>query len=259
MLFQDKIVVITGGSCPIGQACAELFAANGAKLILADLNEEEGQKFIGDLQDKAYEARFMTCDISQRLDVCNLMAYSLESYGKVDVFINNVATVDTKPFFELSVQDFERVIDTNLKGYFLTAQLVAKQMVEQLKDDHEPGSIIHISSCNECQNASDHIAYTASKGGVRQLTKALALALAPHGIRVNSISPGQVASHNTSSTRKLTYPPLGRPADPTEIADIVVFLASQAASYITGQTIYADGGRFAANEIMDFSLKDDKN
>lgn len=255
MLFQDKVILITGATCPIGMACADLFAANGAKLILSDMDEERGQALVADLEYEDYIAKFVTCNIAERLDVSNLMAHTLDAFGRIDVFINNVATVDNTSFFDLSCDDFDAVINTNLKGYFLTAQAVAKQMLEQLKEEpsHEGagGSIINISVCDNCCGEADHIAYTTSKGGVKQLTKAMALALAKYGIRVNAISPGRVAQPGQSS-QKTSHTPLGRPAEPTEIADIVVFLASQAASYITGQTIYADGGRFAANEITAF-------
>ncbi|MEM7620962.1 MAG: SDR family oxidoreductase [Pseudomonadota bacterium] len=247
-------MVITGATCLIGQACADLFAANGAKLLLADIEEDKGQILAKNLQDEGYDAHFIACDISEKLDVCNLMAYCLECYNRVDVFINNVAIADSEPFLELSPENFDQVIRTNLKGYFLTAQAVARQMVEQIKDDHTPGSIIHISLCDHCNGSTDHVAYTASKGGVRQLTKAMALALSPYGIRVNAISPGHIAIEGqVAQNQRNNHSPLGRPANPTEIADIVVFLASQAASYMTGQTIYADGGRFAANEVIEFS------
>ena len=255
MSFSGKTVIVTGGASGIGRACAGEFAAKSANVVIADQNEEDGEQVAADLKDAGHEALFVSCDVSERLDVHNLIASVLETYGQIDVLINNAAIIDSAPFLELSEDEFEKVLSVNLKGYFLVGQAVARQMVAQIKDGMPAGAIVNMSSVNAQFALPDHVAYTVSKGGIAQLTKAMALALAPHGIRVNAIGPGSIMTpilesvvHDEAArARILSRTPLGRIGDAAEIAAIAVFLASDAASYITGETIYADGGRLALN------------
>jgi glucose 1-dehydrogenase len=173
----------------------------------------------------------------------------------VDVLINNAAVLDSADFLELGEADFDRVLRVNLKGAFLMGQAAARQMVAQIKTGGVPGAIINLSSVNAVFALPDHAAYSISKGGIAQLTKVMALSLAPHGIRVNAIGPGsimtamleKVMTDEAMRRRILSRTPLGRLGTPEEIANIALFLASDQASYITGQTIYADGGRLPLN------------
>lgn len=261
-----KVVIITGAASGIGLACARRFAAHGAKVVLADINEAEIDRLAKDFQDQGFSAIAVHCDVAQRFDVRNLVAQAIDSFARIDVLINNAAIIDSAPFLELAEEEFDRVIDTNLKGYFLTGQAVAKQMVAQLQAEKaadpdtppQPGTIINISSVNAVFALPEHVAYSVSKGGVAQLTRAMALALAEHRIRVNAIGPGsirspmleQVAEDDAVRAAMLSQTPLGRFGEPDEIASIAVFLASEAASYITGQTIYADGGRLPLNDTI---------
>jgi glucose 1-dehydrogenase len=182
----------------------------------------------------------------------------LSVWGSIDVLVSNAGIVHGADFLELTEADFDRVIRVNLKGMFLVGQAVARQMVRHVEDGGTPGAIVNMSSVNAVFAIANQVPYSVSKGGVNQLTKVMALALAPHGIRVNAIGPGSIMTDMLASVndnpearrRLLSRTPLGRIGDPAEIAAIAAFLASDEASYLTGQTIYADGGRLPLNYIV---------
>ncbi len=175
--------------------------------------------------------------------------------GDIDVLINNAGIVHSAEFLDLAEADFDKVLRVNLKGSFLVGQAVAKRMVEQVKAGKAPGAIVNMSSVNARLAIINQIPYCVSKGGVSQLTNVMALGLSEHGIRVNAIGPGSIATEMLASVntdkaarhRLFSRTPLRRLGDPDEIAKVAVFLASDASSYITGQTIYADGGRLGLN------------
>jgi NAD(P)-dependent dehydrogenase (short-subunit alcohol dehydrogenase family) len=250
-----KTAIITGGAKGIGLACAERMAAEGAKVVLADVEEEAGEAAAAALAENKRDALFVTCDVSKKLDVRNLVTATLDAYGAIDILVNNAGIVANGDFLEISEADFDRVLAVNLKGAFLVGQAVARQMVEQVSAGAKPGSIINMSSVNAVFAIPTQVPYTVSKGGMNQLTKVMALSLAPHGIRVNAIGPGSimtdilrsVANDEAARHRIMSRTPLGRIGEPSEIAAIAAFLASDDASYITGQTIYADGGRLPLN------------
>ncbi len=261
MLLDGKTAIVTGASQGIGRACAERLAQEGAKVVIADVNEEQGQEVANAVAASGGEAFFHDCDVSERLDVHNLIAAALARYARIDVLVNNAAVLDDQPFLELEEQDFDRVLKTNVKGSFLCAQAVAKQLVRQVETEGEsasPGSIINMSSVNAWFGLPDHVAYSTSKGAIAQLTKSMAIALAPYGIRVNAVGPGSIATpmleevikDQAFRTKVLSRTPLGRLGRPEEIAAIVAWLASDQASYVTGTTIYADGGRMPLNYVM---------
>lgn len=260
MLLQGKIAIVTGGSQGIGRACAERLAQEGAKVLIADINDELGPKVADGINAAGGEAVFHSCDVSERLDVHNLVAAALERYERIDVLVNNAAVLDDKPFLELEEAEFDRVIRTNLKGSFLCGQAVAKQMVKQIEGDQNasPGAIVNMSSVNAWFGLPDHVAYSCSKGAIAQLTKSMAIALAPYGIRVNAVGPGSIATpmldevikDKAFRTKVLSRTPLGRFGKPEEIAAIVAWLASDQASYVTGTTIFADGGRMPLNYVV---------
>ena len=252
MLLNGKVAIVTGAAHGIGRACAARFAAEGAKVILADVADSEGQAAAKQLTDDGYIARYIHANVAERLDVHNLVAAAAEAHGRVDVMVTSAGTMEFTPFLELDVAAFERTIAVNLKGTFLCAQAAAKQMVRQLENgEGPPGSIVTVSSINAWFGLPASVAYSASKGGVSQLTKSIAMALAEHDIRVNAVGPGTIETAMTSamtSDKKvldtvLSRTPLGRLGQPEEIAAVAVWLASDQASYVTGQTIYADGGR----------------
>ena len=250
-----KTAVVTGGAKGIGLACAERLTAEGAKVVIADVEEEAGEAAADELCERDREALFVACDVSRKLDVRNLVTATLDAYGAIDILVNNAGIVASGDFLEISEADFDRVLAVNLKGAFLVGQATARQMVEQVNAGGKPGSIINMSSINAVFAIATQVPYTISKGGMNQLTKVMALSLAPHGIRVNAIGPGSimtdilrsVANDQDARQRILSRTPLGRIGEPAEIAAIAAFLASDDASYITGQTIYADGGRLPLN------------
>ncbi len=254
MPLENKVVVVTGAAGGIGYAIAERFLREKATVVIADVDAEKGEKAARDL-GKLGDVRFIRTDVGNRLDAHNLVAATLEAHGSIDVLINNAGIVHGADFLDLKEEDFDRVLRVNLKGAFLVGQAVARTMVERVKEGGAPGAIVNMSSVNAVFAISTQVPYSISKGGVSQLTKVMALSLAPYGIRVNAIGPGSIMTEMLASVnadpaaknRILSRTPLGRVGEPSEIASIAVFLASPEASYITGQTIYADGGRLPLN------------
>jgi glucose 1-dehydrogenase len=176
-------------------------------------------------------------------------------FGEIDIRVNNAGIVHSADFLDIEEADFDRVMRVNLKGSFLCGQAVARHLTAKVKKGGEPGAIVNMSSINDTFAIANQVPYSISKGGVSQLTKVMALSLAPYGIRVNAIGPGSimtdmlsaVANDKEAKKRILSRTPLGRIGEPSEIASVAAFLASDDASYITGQTIYADGGRLPLN------------
>ncbi|MET3646573.1 SDR family NAD(P)-dependent oxidoreductase [Phyllobacterium ifriqiyense] len=254
MALDGKIAIVTGGAQGIGLAIARRFLQDGASVMLADINDAQGAVAVKELSPLG-KVRFSSTDVSSRLDVHNLVAGTIEAFGDVDILVNNAGIVHTADFLDLNEDDFDRVLRVNLKGSFLCGQAVARYMVKKIKDGGNAGSIVNMSSINAVVGLPEQIAYSVSKGGVSQLTKVMALSLAPYGIRVNAIGPGSIKtqmldtvnSDMAAKQRILSRTPLGRVGEPSEIAAVAAFLASDDASYITGQTIYADGGRLPLN------------
>jgi len=260
MLLANKVAIVTGGARGIGRATAERMAREGARVVIADIDDQNGQKVANAIRATGSEAIFRTADISEQLDVYNLVAAARDAFGRVDVLVNNAGVVDSVPFIELEEAELDRVMKVNLKGAFLISQAVARQMLRQLDADGRsaPGAIVNVTSVNARFGMADHVAYAVSKGALEQLTRSMALALAPHGIRVNAVGPGSVDTPMVEQVMKsdelrqqaLSRTPLGRFGDPAEIASIIVWLASRESSYVTGTTIWADGGRRSLNTVM---------
>jgi len=251
MKLKDKVTIITGAARGIGLACAERFHAEGAKLILADIDDDAGKAGAA----RFAEAVYMHCDVGSAADVNALVAKVIAERGRIDTLINNAGIVAASDFLDVTEADFDRVLRVNLKGAFLMAQACARQMVAQVKKGGKPGAIVNMSSVNAVLAIATQVPYSISKGGVSQLTKVAALGLAQYGIRVNAIGPGSIAtemlaavvSDAAARNRVMSRTPLGRLGEPAEIAAIAAFLASDDSSYITGQTLYADGGRLPLN------------
>lgn len=264
MGIEGKVAIVTGGARGIGQAVARRFLRDGAKVVLADVDENAGAALEKELADSG-EVRFVHADIGERLDVHNLIAASLDAFSQIDILVNNAGIVHHADFLELEERDFDRVIKINLKGAFLAGQAVARHMVQRIEEGEAPGSIVNLSSVNAVFAIADQVPYTVSKGGISQLTKVMALSLARYGIRVNAIGPGSimtdmlasVADDPAAQEKILSRTPLGRIGEPSEIAAIAAFLASDEASYITGQTLYADGGRLALNYTVPVKTDDE--
>jgi NAD(P)-dependent dehydrogenase (short-subunit alcohol dehydrogenase family) len=247
MRLKDKVALVTGAAQGIGFACAQAFAREGARLVLADVNADQGNKAAATLG-----AVFARCDVSKKAEVAAAVSMAVEKYGRLDILVANAGIVHAADFLDLEEADFDRVISVNLKGIFLAGQAAARQMVKQ----GGGGAIINMSSVNAVMAIPNQVPYVVSKGGINQLTKVMALSLAPHRIRVNGIGPGTILTElaktavlgNEAAERKiLSRTPLGRMGEPSEVAGVAVFLASDEASYMTGQTLYPDGGRLALN------------
>ncbi len=248
--LQARVVIITGASQGIGAACAQRFAREGASVVMADVNDAAGQALADELQ-----ATYVHCDVAQKSQIDALIATTLVLHGRVDVLVNNAGIFKAAPFLEVSEEDFDAVIRVNLKGSFLMAQAAARAMVQ----NKTQGSIINMSSVNAVlaiPSIASIASYNMSKGGINQLTRVAALALADHGIRVNAVAPGTIATElaqkavltdEAAKARIMSRTPMRRLGEPSEIADVVAFLASDAASYITGEILTVDGGRMALN------------
>ena len=252
MRLADKVAIVTGGAHGIGLAIAKRYVAEGARVVIADVDEAAGQ---AEAKALGANARFVAADVGDARAVEHLIGETVAAFGALDILVNNAGIVHAADFLDLKEADFDRVLRVNLKGAFLAGQAAAKRMVAQVKAGRAPGSIINMSSINAVVAIPNQTPYCVSKGGIDQLTKVMALSLAPHGIRVNAIGPGSImtdilktiATDREAKRRILARTPLGRVGEPDEIATVAVFLASADASYITGQTIYADGGRLPLN------------
>jgi NAD(P)-dependent dehydrogenase (short-subunit alcohol dehydrogenase family) len=247
MKLVDKVAIVTGATQGIGLACATRLVQEGARVMLVDI-KPDGEHIAQQLGDVA---RFFAADVSQKVDVDAMLAAALQAFGRIDILINNAGVTHAADFLDLTEDDFDRVLRINLKSMFLCGQAVAREMVKQ-----GSGCIINMSSVNSELAIPNQVPYVVSKGGVNQLTKVMALSLAASGIRVNGIGPGTILTElakkavlGSPEARNtiLSRTPLGRCGEPEEIAAIAAFLASDDASYMTGQTIYADGGRLALN------------
>jgi NAD(P)-dependent dehydrogenase (short-subunit alcohol dehydrogenase family) len=255
MLLQDKVAIVTGAAQGIGRACALRLAQDGAKVVVCDIDANGGVSTTNAIKD----ALFVKCDVSNRSNVEALIAATLQQFGRVDILINNAGIIDSADFLDLTLEEFDRVLGVNLRGAFMVAQACARQMVAQVKAKQTPGAIVNMSSINSHFGLPDHVAYSVSKGGIAQMTKAAAISLAKYGIRVNAIGPGTIATpmikavadNRAARDRILSRTPLGRFGEPEEVAAIAAFLASSDASYITGQTIFPDGGRLFLNYVVD--------
>ncbi|MEM9332921.1 MAG: SDR family oxidoreductase [Pseudomonadota bacterium] len=257
MLLENKVAIITGGAQGIGYAVAERFLREKAKVVIADIDDKTGLTAEKNLR-KIGTVKYIHCNVAEGLDVHNLVAGTMNEFGKIDILVNNAGVVAKADFLDISEEEFDRVLDINLKGAFLCSQAVARHQIEQIAAGESPGAIINMSSINAVFAIEDQVPYSISKGGLSQLTKVAALSLAKYGIRVNAIGPGSimtkilesVADNPEAKATILSRTPIGRIGDPSEIASVALFLASDEASYITGQTIYADGGRLGLNYLV---------
>ncbi len=260
MLLVGKVAIVTGAAQGIGRACAARLAREGAKVVLCDISTEQGQRTADEIAATGATAIYVRCNVAERGDVDRVIAAAINAFGRIDVLVNNAGVLDDAPFLDLSLEEFDRVVGVNLRGAFLMGQAVARQMVRQGKSEGaaQAGAIVNMSSVNAVFALPDHVAYSISKGGIGQLTKAMAVALAPQGIRVNAVGPGtidtpllkDVIKDAAFRTKVLSRTPIGRFGQPEEVAAIVAWLASAESSYVTGTTIFADGGRLPLNYVV---------
>ena len=241
--LEGKRAVITGAAQGIGKAIAEKFASEGAALILADIDEERVGELARDLGQIAVRT-----DVAKKIEIDALFDRVEAEWGGLDILVNNAGITHAADLMELAEEDFERVLAINLKSALFGTQHAARLMTSG-------GAIINMSSVNAILGIPNQIAYAVSKGGLKQLTNVSALSLAPRNIRVNAIGPGtiltdlarSIMTDKAAEDRILSRTPLGRTGRPDEVATVALFLASDESSYITGQTIYPDGGRLGLN------------
>ena len=244
--LDDKVAIITGGGTGIGWAIAEAFAAEGAKLVIACRRREVGEKAVGELSGRGTEAIFVQTDISIPDQGRSLVQRTLQHFGALDILVNNAGiSTDFVPFLELSEEQFDLVVGTNLRGTFFLSQAAAAEMAER-----GGGKIVHITTniTEVAQAGTAH--YMAAKGGLRSLTRNMALELAPHNIQVNAVAPGEIFVEaardffeDPANQERFAAVPAGRIGRPEEVAGAVIHLASAEASYQTGTTTFIDGGQ----------------
>jgi len=246
MKLKDKVAIITGAAEGIGKATAIEFVKEGAKVVVADVNLELAEKTVEELKMLGGEAIAVKVDVANPDDVNAMVSKTLERFGRIDILFNNAGISIQKSLLEMTLEDWRRVIDVNLTGVFLCSQAVARVMIQQRR-----GVIINMASSLGFVAIPRRAAYCASKAGVIGLTRELAVELAPYGIRVVAVAPGWIATQrvlnlakrgivNEEAIKMMT--PMGRLGTPEEVAKVVVFLASDDASFITGDTILIDGG-----------------
>jgi len=254
MKLKGKVSIITGAGSGIGKASAELFAAEGSMVVVCDINAEAGEEVAQKIKDSGGEAAFLKVDVASGDDAKRMIDTTVDSYGRLDILFNN-AGVAGETLDDTTEEKFRKVIDINLTGPFLACMYATPQMRRQ-----GGGTFINTGSIGGLQAMGRSPAYTASKGGLVMLTRALARNLAKDNIRANCICPGAVDTGLTDAfmgspateeerrkrqATRLSRIPMGRAAKPEEIASVALFLASDEAAYITGAALRADGGILA--------------
>ena len=241
-----RVCIVTGGAQGIGEACVRRFAREGAQVVIADIDDARGAALADELGGV-----YLHCDVGNKPQVDALVAQAMAAHGRIDVLVNNAGIFKAADFLDMTEADFDAVLRVNLKGAFLMGQAVAREMARAGK-----GSIVNMSSVNGVLAIPTIAGYNVSKGGINQLTRVMALSLADKGIRVNAVAPGTIATElaaqavltsEEAKARIMSRTPMRRLGEPSEIADTVAYLASDAASYITGEIVVVDGGRMTLN------------
>jgi NAD(P)-dependent dehydrogenase (short-subunit alcohol dehydrogenase family) len=251
MDLKGKVAIITGARRGMGRTHALALSKAGAKVVVADISKEDCEKVAEEIIKGKGEALAVKCDVTKKEEIDQMVRIAIEKWGRLDILVNNAGIAQFFPFLEMTEEDWSRTIDINLKGYFLCAQAAAKEMVKQ-----KSGSIVNIASVAMGQvgvGFQNLAHYCASKGGIVAMTEAMALELAPYNIRVNAVSPGMIETpmvgplKNDSKAIESTLMrvPMKRFGKPEEVSNLVAFLASDDASYMTGSTVVIDGGWLA--------------
>lgn len=252
MRLAGKVAIVTGGAQGIGGGCVSRLALEGAQVVVVDIDEEAMTAKVAEVATAGGQALAIPCDVADSEAVAGMVAQVLAEWGRVDILVNNAALVHHGPsnvhFLELETAAWQRALAVNLSGAFYCAQQVARVLVAQNKaGTGQGGSIINMSSGGGSRAHRQLFNYDTTKGGIEAATRAMALDLAPWGIRVNTVVPGNISVTNSRGgaigpEAAADTIPLGRPGTPAEIAAAVAFLASDDAAYITGSRLFVDGG-----------------
>ncbi|MEY9123134.1 SDR family NAD(P)-dependent oxidoreductase [Bradyrhizobium yuanmingense] len=251
MKLSGKVAAITGAARGIGKACAKRFLDDGVKVVISDVDAEGLAATAAELA-RPDALRTVVGNVAKRADVDQLVATAVKEFGRLDIMVNNAGVARNRDILDITEEEFDEIIGINLKGAFFGVQAAARQMIAQ----GGGGVIVNMSSVNALLAIPSLATYALSKGGMKQLTSVAAVALAPHNIRVVAVGPGTILTdmvkssiYTSEDARKtvMSRTPAGRGGEPSEVASVVAFLSSDDASYITGQTIYPDGGRLVLN------------
>ena len=241
MKLRDQVAIVTGAGRNIGEEIAKLFAAEGARVAVVDMDAGRGGRVAAEIRQSGGDAQLFLADVSRGSDVAELVRAVVARFGRIDILVNNVAISDNKHILDISEEEWDRVLAVTLKSQFLMGKHVAAQMVAQ----GTGGRIVNIGSTSGFMGRSRAIAYSAAKGGVANLTRAMAVQLAPHRIRVNGIVPNKIGSPVGKDEFDPTRPVPNmakRPGDPKEAAKAVLFLVSDDSSFVYGANLFVDGG-----------------
>jgi glucose 1-dehydrogenase len=247
MLLEQKTIVVTGGNTGIGEAISRRAAAEGANLVVGYVEASDAARvLVRQITGSGGNAMAVRADVRSVSDIQKLVDAAVDSFGSLDVMINNAGIQTLSDLLQTTESEFDRTIEVNLRGAFFGTQLAARQFIAQ----KSPGVVINISSVHEEWPMPGNVAYCVAKGGIRMLARTAGVELGAHGIRVVNVAPGAVATRLTAGladdaeARESVESsiPLGRIATPDDIADVVVFVASDAARYLTATTVFADGG-----------------
>ncbi|WP_405713684.1 SDR family oxidoreductase [Streptomyces xanthophaeus] len=245
-MFKDTVVVVTGAASGIGKQTAIEFARQAAKVVVADIDEKSAAAVVADLTRDGHDAIFVRTDLTSEADCRHLITTAAETYGAVDVLVNNAGIEISTPLHEMTEQEWDRLVDTNLKSMFLCSKHALRAMV-----DAESGVIVNVCSVSGLVAWPGIAAYNATKGGVMMLTKSLAVDYARYNIRANCVCPSIIDTPMTDTSighdasvkeEKAKLNPIGRLGTPEDVANAILFLASEKASFITGAALTVDGG-----------------
>jgi len=247
--LKDKVAVVAGGTKGIGLGIAVEFAREGARVVIGGRDAKTGAAGVQAIEKEGGEALFVKCDVAEMADLDAIVEAAVERFGHLDIYVANAGINDPGKthFLEITPDQYDRIMDVNLKGMFFGGQKAARQMIRQ----GHGGVIINMSSVMAHLALDAQVVYTVSKGGIQQLTRVQAVALAPHHIKVNAMAPGpietelmrRVGSDKELMDTILSRTPQGRVGTPKECGRLAVFLASEDSDFIFGQSIYIDGGR----------------
>ena len=254
----DRVVVITGAAQGIGEACARRLVADGASVALWDVADAAGASLAAELNATGARAIYCHCNVASKADVDAALTATLAAFGTVDGLVNNAGIFKAAAFVDITEADWDAVINVNLKGSFLVGQAVARVMLAN-DEGRGRGAIVNMSSVNGTLTIPSIASYNASKGAINQLTRVMALSFAERNVRVNAVAPGTIATElaltavltsDEAKARIMSRTPMKRLGEPSEIADVVAFLLSDASSYMTGEIVVVDGGRMTLNYVV---------